>query len=478
MRDNPPYTVLTEAKMKVIFTTIKKVYPAVDLLISDDQKEEGKMRDEILENKRQVSNFEEEMHSALSRRNVAFVVVVGSLLMSSCGVIVDTGVLKPIEPTANPAMTVTFIPPTETTEVSPTAVAITAMSSTTAVETVISEAEVATEVPTITLTLEPTATATQEIDFVIPDAPQFVDSEKWREAYINAIQSGGYIGLKIKSGMVKPYWNQKMDTVFWDLDGDKFGYNPEFKFTGPVVKDIYGNDWIVRKKLMSGQAENNSVWMFDNLHQYRKEDVILGAQCVQGINGLDADLCGLVGQVVGRESIDMKTYLTPEYYKASEFEVGVLYGEDNFNFEFLVVRFPNPTGTVDLKIPICITEKPDEPMITEVYGMTGSNTLSGNELFKKVQNGSMVYFTITSINDINVIGGDLVSFKKSRQSASLDFSIAFGFGELTTYAVMENFNIRLSGRFIKEPVVFAPIFDFEKLSKDKIFPPANGIKIR
>jgi hypothetical protein len=145
--------------------------------------------------------------------------------------------------------------------------------------------------------------------------------------------------------------------------------------------------------------------------------------------------------------------------------------------EFLVVRFPNPTGTVELKIPICITEKPDEPMIAENYGMT-SNTLSGNELFKGVKNGSMVYFTISSLNDINIIGGDFVNYKKTRQSVLIDFFLAFGLGELTTSTVMENFNIRLSGRILKEAVGFVPIFDYEKLSKDTIAPVPVSIKIR
>ena len=430
------------------------------------------MQEEMLENKKQLSTFEKVIHRALSRKNVVCLVIVGNLLLCSCGVVIDAGLLKPIEPTANPAMSKTFIPTTETTELSPTEMVVTEMPSATATKI---SAITLTPEPAMTLTPEPTAT--QEIDFTIPEAPQYADSEKWREAFINAVQSGGYMGLKIKSGMAKPYWNQKMETVFWDLDGDKFGYNPEFKFTGSVVKDMYGHDWVVRRKLMSEQGEFNSIWKFDKLHQYRKEDVILGAQCLQGFNGLDFDICGLVGQVVGRESIAMKTYFTPNFYKASEFEVGVLYGEDNFNFEFLVVRFPNPTGTVELKIPICITEKPDEPMIAEIYKMT-SKDLSGNEIFKRVQNGSMVYLSYSSLNDINLIGGSLENYKKTRQGALFDFFIAFGFGELTTYTFVEHFNIRLSGRFLKEPDVFAPIFDFEKLSKDKITPPPIGMKIR
>ncbi len=118
---------LTEAKMKVVSAIAEEVNPAVAFQISDYRKEMGKMRDEILENKKQVSNFEEVMHSALSRKNVAYVIVVAGLLMSSCVPIVDAGLPKPIEPTANPAMTKTFIPPTETSEASPTEVAMTEM---------------------------------------------------------------------------------------------------------------------------------------------------------------------------------------------------------------------------------------------------------------------------------------------------------------------------------------------------------------
>ena len=100
---------LTEAKMKVVSAIAEEVYPAVAFQISDYRKEMAKMRDEILENKSQTSNFNEVMHSALSRKNVVSAVVISSMLLSSCVPVVDAGVQKPIESTTNPAMTETFI---------------------------------------------------------------------------------------------------------------------------------------------------------------------------------------------------------------------------------------------------------------------------------------------------------------------------------------------------------------------------------
>lgn len=135
---------LTEAKMKVISAIAEEVYPAVAFQISDYRKDMGKMQDEILGNKRQVSNFNEVMHGALSRKNIVSTVVIGSMVMSACGVVVETGTVKPTEPTTNPAMTETFTPPTETATEIPTAAAV-------------------TELPTTTMTEIPTAAAVTEI---------------------------------------------------------------------------------------------------------------------------------------------------------------------------------------------------------------------------------------------------------------------------------------------------------------------------
>ena len=172
----------------------------------------------------------------------------------------------------------------------------------------------------------------------------------------------------------------------------------------------------------------------------------------------------------------MKKYLTEDFYKANEFEAGIFYGEKNLNFEFLVVRFPDPSGTVDLKIPVCITEKCDEEMIAEIDGQK-SNNLTGIKIFNGVKNGSMVYLTLSSVNEAKLVG-DYESFRKSHDDVGSYVHEAFGWGELTTSTVMENFNIILSGKFLEEPLVFAPIFDLDKLIKDKItsFPAAIKIK--
>lgn len=155
---------LTEAKMKVISTIAEEVYPAVAFQISDYRKDMGKMRDEILGNKRQVSNFEEVMHGALSRKNVVSVMVIGSMVMSACGVIVETGTTRPTEPTTNPAMTETYTSPTETATEIPTAAAVTELPITTATEIpteIVTELPTETQIPTETATELPTATLTE-----------------------------------------------------------------------------------------------------------------------------------------------------------------------------------------------------------------------------------------------------------------------------------------------------------------------------
>lgn len=347
--------------------------------------------------------------------------------------------------------------------------------------------EVATEMPTLTMTpeptithtSEPTLTPTQEITFDIPDAPPNVDPAIWKEAYLSALQSTPYLKLKIEAGLVKPYWDQSMNTFIWDLGGEKFGYNPEFKFTGDVVKDMYGNDWIVRKKLLSGQVDNNTIWKFDKLHLAGEPNLVLGVQCVKFNPGIEVNYCAFVGQVVGRESVNMKAYLTDDFYDANEFEAGIFYGEKNLNFELLVVRFPNSTGTVDLKFPVCISEKCDEPAISETRGTT-ENIFTGKEVFDSVKKGSMVYINITSINSNDItflFGGDYIKFRNSEVTGQ-SIHEAFGWGEHLVSTVNEYFNINMLGKPLSEPFVVAPIFDSDKLLIDKIAPVPASIKIK
>jgi hypothetical protein len=114
---------LTEAKMKVISTIAEDVYPAVAFQISDYRKDMEKMRDEILGNKKEVTNFNEVMHSALSRKNIASIVVIGSMLMIACGAEVNASTTAPATRTT-PAVTETYVPPKATaTEIFPTATA-------------------------------------------------------------------------------------------------------------------------------------------------------------------------------------------------------------------------------------------------------------------------------------------------------------------------------------------------------------------
>ena len=115
-------------------------------------------------------------------------------------------------------------------------------------------------------------------------------------------------------------------------------------------------------------------------------------------------------------------------------------------------------------------------MIAEIDGQK-SNNLTGIKIFNGVKNGSMVYLTLSSVNEAKLVG-DYESFRKSHDDVGSYVHEAFGWGELTTSTVMENFNIILSGKFLEEPLVFAPIFDLDKLIKDKItsFPAAIKIK--
>jgi len=182
---------LTEAKMKVVSAIAEEVYPAVAFQISDYRKDMDKMRDEILENKSQVSNFNEVMHGALSRKNVVSAVVIATMLASSTGCVVATGTAKPIESTTNPAMTETFIPPTETGAENPSAAAV-------------------TELPTTTATEMPVITQTPEVGLSVENVPadlNFIDGRNVKEM-ASSVEIDANIGLEValnKEGNIVAY---------------------------------------------------------------------------------------------------------------------------------------------------------------------------------------------------------------------------------------------------------------------------------
>jgi len=100
-------------------------------------------------------------HGALSRKIVVSAVVVGSLLLSSCVPVVNTGIPKPLVPTNNPAITETFITPTDTGMETPTSAAVTEIPNATTTETEIATTRIS-DIPTATTLEIPTDVVIQK----------------------------------------------------------------------------------------------------------------------------------------------------------------------------------------------------------------------------------------------------------------------------------------------------------------------------
>lgn len=328
-----------------------------------------------------------------------------------------------------------------------------------------------TQTPTHALTPEPTVTPTQGIDFTIPEAPQGVDPEKWKDAYISGMQSSGYLRLKIEAGLAKPSWDQNLDTLIWDLGKEKFAYNSKFDFTGDVVFDVFGNNWIVRKKLTHSRGYVESIFWYDNLHDKDSEQLILGAQCVEMIGDSH---CALVGQVVGQEKIDMSQYLIDDFDSLSNYDAGIFYNRKNLVFDVLAVRIPNGYNKyVELKVPIGPENYSSRKDIVDLLSGPKTSDISGKQILEKTQDGSMIF--LISIAYHSFPAGMTVDkfkeyiFSNPEFGDKLSVFEAFGTGEHLGLIMDKYLNIPLySQHYCENPAGRLKIFDTEKMVEDKI----------
>lgn len=329
----------------------------------------------------------------------------------------------------------------------------------------------------MTLTPEPTVTPTQGIDFTIPEAPQGVDPEKWNVAYISGMQSSGYLRLKIEAGLAEPSWEGNMDTLVWDLGKEKFGYNAEFDFTGDVVSDVFGNEWIVRKKLTHSSGLLNSIYWFDSLHVKDGDELILGAQCAE--NDTDS-LCGLVGQVVGQEKIDMSQYLIDDFDSLNSYDAGIFFKRKNLVFDALVVRVPNGNSEyVELRVPFTPETYSDRKDVVDFLSGPKGTYISGKEIMNKSKEGSMVYLFFVVSHDFPR-GLTVEVFKQSSPKFLEVAQIveAFGMGEHIALTLDRYFNIHLREEYSQNWDGRPIIFETEKLVDEKITSMFRGILVK
>ena len=360
--------------------------------------------------------------------------------------------------------------------------------------TLVSDIEVVTEIQTVTFTpgtpptlaptatatftLEPSATPTPVIDFEIPDAPSNADPFVWREQYIDGMLTNGYLRLKVKGGLVRIYWDSKLGTIIWDLGSEKFGYNNEFKFTGEIVKDTYGKDWIVRKKLTQRYNTGNSIWDFYRLHKTGSDEIVMGVQCNE--ENYFYSTCGVVGQFVGVVTIDMVQFLVEDFDIMTEAEKGRLYANaDNFNVEFLLIRVPKNNGYTEIKFPICPSDYCDTKIVSKkTLSPKGSYQISGLDLMNSMKVGGMVYanfgllLNLSSENIASII--ESINGEEDMNKLAVHYFFdAFGQGgELLHNLLVKEFGIGVSYKNVNFYGTKV-IFDADKLVEEKIIMPAS-----
>jgi len=332
--------------------------------------------------------------------------------------------------------------------------------------------------PTITQTPEPTSTPTQEL--VVPDAPKNADPEKWREAYINGFQTGGYIGLKIEAGLAVPTWDPKMETIIWTLGKDKFGYNSEFKFTGEVVPDIYTDKWIVRKRLIQPSGYANSIREFYSLHVKNSQKLVMGIECLRE-EELDATRCAIVGQVVGQLKIDMSQYLIEDFDSLGYFEAGIFWKRSNLVFDALVVRVPSGYGKFE-EIIVSITPEKWSKIKTISDSSTNTGAMrTGEYILNKAKIGSMIYLILGASHgrpdDLTDEQIREMLTKNREWGIRLSITEAFGTGDHVGLLVKKLFNITVYGPYSESLSGRPKIFVTDKLVEDHITPGPWGVLV-
>lgn len=318
------------------------------------------------------------------------------------------------------------------------------------------------------------------IDFDIPDAPANADPKIWREAYINGMQTNGFLKLKTQAGLATFYWDTNLNSLVWEVGDEKFGYNTEFAFTGDIVKDIYNQNWIVRKKLTQEQGAASSIWGYPNLHVKDSSELVLGVECIKRQSG---ESCALVGQIVGQVKLDLKPYLIDDFSTLTSSEQGVFADSQNLIFDALVVRVPNnQSGLVELKVPITPETLTDLEIMASLATFGGSR-IPGSEIIRKSNTGNMIYLHFTTSYDLPE-GTSVEYFRKlaitdPEAGKLLGVITAFGMGGMQVDLMVNKFfNSDLSGPFSPNWDGSPQIFLSEKMTEDKITPLPSGILLR
>jgi hypothetical protein len=337
-----------------------------------------------------------------------------------------------------------------------------------------------TEIPTPTLTREPTeipSTATPVIDFPIPEAPPNADVSIWREAYINAMLYELYIRRIADAGNAKPYWDSALKTVVWDLDfgPDKYAYNTEFGFTGRVVTDTYGKEWIVKKVVA---APRTAVMDYYRLHKTGKNELIMGIQCFEKTYDAAFSVlrCLIVGQVVAVETLNMEDALVNPYETVPPKETDILFDNtNNYDFVYLRVRVPAWDSYREVKIPVCPMVHCDNEVVTIQTAKAGYQ-MTGSAFLNRIDPGDMVFaeFGLFRTNPM-----DPDEFEAQFENVSEDVRIrqsmfdAFGNGSLLAEVLNREFGLNLSTQFPDSMSGILPMFDLEKLTQENIVIPAS-----
>jgi len=335
-----------------------------------------------------------------------------------------------------------------------------------------------TEVSTPTQTATMLAPTEAVIDFEIPAAPAEADPEIWRTAYINGMQTNGLLKRKTEAGLATYHWDQRLNTLVWEVGDERFGYNTEFAFTGDIVKDVYNNDWIVRKKLTQGQGDANSIWEYSQLHH--EGELIMGAQCIQRSLG---PTCGLVGQVIGQEVIDMKPFLVSNFDSLSDVEKGEMYQNmTNFDTHFLVVRVPNASGFSDIKVPICPSDYCNDSKMVSLIKSRKFDDVSGDEFIDSITSGKMVYISFGIMAPgVGVDWAALIDESRRNKDDLFNsdrFMSAFGMSELLDKTLNKEFGVTVGIPPVDNYDGSVPVFDFNELADVNIVQPPSAFLIK
>jgi hypothetical protein len=335
-----------------------------------------------------------------------------------------------------------------------------------------------TEIPTLTPTPEPTeipSTATPVIDFSIPEPPSNADADIWRQAYIDVMLNGGYVRLMADAGKVKPRWDGFLKTVVWDLGLDKYAYNTEFGFTGQVVNDTYGKEWIVKKVV---SAPRTAVIDYYRLHKTGKNELIMGLQCFEKTfdDAVSALRCLIVGQVVGVETLNMEDSLVNNYDSMLPEERGVLFDDtDDYNFSFLQVRVPAWDGFREMRIPICPVRYCGKNVVN-IQTVKAGYEMTGSDFLDRMDPGDMVFVEFGVLRTNPMTREEwAIQFEDAGEDLKIRQSMyeAFGTGSLLVEVFNREFGLNLSTRFPETITGLLPIFDLEKLSQENIVIPAS-----